>query len=83
MVCNNQIFFFKAYVGAAYALKMCNAYEPSCPVTNTEVLLLKIESIFFPSVLTCVLGSQKNLLLETVLLITHNTCFGFKIKFKF
>ena len=37
----------------------------------------KIEQTFScPSVLTCVLGAQKNRLIETVLLSTHNICFG-------
>ena len=31
------------------------------------------ESNYF---LTCVLGAQKNRLIETVLLSTHNICFG-------
>ena len=30
----------------------------------------------YPSVLTYVLGAQKNRLIETVLLCTHNICFG-------
>ena len=30
----------------------------------------------YPSVLTYVLGAQKNRLIETVLLSTHNICFG-------
>ena len=29
-----------------------------------------------PSILTFVLGAQKNSLIETILLSTHNTCFG-------
>ena len=33
-------------------------------------------NISYPSVLTYDLGAQKNLLTETVLLSTHNTCFG-------
>ena len=34
----------------------------------------------YPSVLTYVLGAQKNRLIETVLLSTHNICFGFDIR---
>ena len=30
----------------------------------------------YPSVLPCVLGAEKNRLIETVLLSTHNICFG-------
>ena len=33
-----------------------------------------------PSVLTYVLGAQKNRLIETVLLSTHNICFGWEIR---
>ena len=36
----------------------------------------KIVNIFLPISLTCVLGAQRNLLIETVLLSTHNICFG-------
>ena len=32
--------------------------------------------IFLSIIKTCVLGSQKNRLSETVLLSTHNICFG-------
>ena len=35
-----------------------------------------IINISDPSVLTYVLGAQKNRLIETVLLSTHNICFG-------
>ena len=34
---------------------------------------------FYLSVLTYVLGAQKNRLIETVLLSTHNICFGWEI----
>ena len=34
----------------------------------------------YPSVLTYVLGSQKNRLIETVLLSTHNIGFGLEIR---
>ena len=32
------------------------------------------------SLLTCVLGAQKNRFIETVLLSTHNICFGWEIR---
>ena len=40
------------------------------------------EVVFFsyPSILTYVLGAQKNRLIETVLLSTHNICFGWEIR---
>ena len=37
---------------------------------------LKSGIFSYPSVLACVLGAQKNRLIETVLLSTHNICFG-------
>ena len=37
---------------------------------------VKLSIISYPSVLTYVLGAQKNRLIETVLLSTHNICFG-------
>ena len=36
----------------------------------------KIVNISYPSVLTYVLGAQKNPLIETVLLSTHSICFA-------
>ena len=36
--------------------------------------------VSYPSVLTYVLGAQKNRLSETVLLSTHNVCFGREIR---
>ena len=34
----------------------------------------------YPLVLSYVLGAQKNRLIETVLLSTHNICFGWEIR---
>ena len=34
----------------------------------------------YPLVLTCVLGAQKNCLIETVLLSTYNICLGWEIR---
>ena len=36
----------------------------------------KIVNIFLPKFLAYVLGAQKNHLIETVILSTHNICFG-------
>ena len=36
----------------------------------------KIMNFSYPSILTYVSGAQKNFLIETVLLSTHNICFG-------
>ena len=48
---------------------------------NTEVKINKFFSVkllifSYPSVLTYFWGAQKNRLIETVLLSTHNICFG-------
>ena len=37
--------------------------------------------IIFLSTSTCVLGAQKNSLIETVLLSTHDICFGLEIRY--
>ena len=53
----------------------------------SQVVINKIErkavNMFLPSVLTYVLGAQMNRLIETVLLSTHNICFGCKIRKSF
>ena len=41
---------------------------------------VKLLLFSYPSIETCVLGAQKNRLIETVLLSTHNICFGLEIK---
>ena len=41
---------------------------------------MKMLIFSYPSVLTYVLGAQKNHLIETVLLSTHNICFGCEIR---
>ena len=47
---------------------------------NNEVSIdpdsVKLLFFSYPSILTCVLGALKNLIIETVLLGTHNICFG-------
>ena len=40
------------------------------------LLSLKLSLFSYLSVKTCVPGAQKNRLIETVLLSTHNICFG-------
>ena len=40
----------------------------------------KIVKNFLPLILAYVLGAQKNRLIETVLLSTHNICFGREIR---
>ena len=41
---------------------------------------IKLSLFSYPSIQTCVLGAQKNRLIETVLLSIHNICFGREIR---
>ena len=43
-------------------------------------MCVKLLLFLYPSIKTFVLGTQKNRLIETVLLSTHNICFGWEIK---
>ena len=45
-------------------------------MTDHRNFSVKLLIISFPSIVTYVLGAQKNRLIETVLLSTHNICFG-------
>ena len=45
-----------------------------------QKLSLKLWTFSYPSVVTYVLGAQKNCLIETVLLSTHNICLGWEKK---
>ena len=40
-----------------------------------KLLSVKLLIFFYPSVLTYIWGAQKNSLIKTVLLSTHNICF--------
>ena len=44
------------------------------------MLSVKLWIFSYPLVVTYVLGAQKNRLIETALLSTHNTCFGWEIR---
>ena len=41
---------------------------------------VKLWIFYYPSILTYVLGAQKNRVIETVLLSNHNICFGWEIR---
>ena len=43
---------------------------------------LKLHLFSYPPMQSCVLGAQKNRLIETVLLGAHNICFGLEIRKK-
>ena len=49
---------------------------PHCWKSHALALII----FSYPSVLAYVLGAQKNHLIETVLLSTHNICFGREIR---
>ena len=53
----------------AFSYKQCSGLDKQ----NIEH---KIAKCSYPSVLTYILGAQKNRLIETVLLSTHNIWFG-------
>ena len=40
-----------------------------------KIIRVKFKIFFYPYILAYVLGAQKNRLIETVLLSTHNICF--------
>ena len=44
--------------------------------TDKQNFSVKLRLFSYPSFKTCVLGVQKSRLTETVLLSTHNICFG-------
>ena len=46
-----------------------------------SILRVKLQIFSYPLILTCVLGAQKNRLIETVLSSTHNMCFGLEMRF--
>ena len=47
---------------------------------STKFLSVKMLMFSYLSVLTYVLSAQKNRLIQTVLLSTHNICFGLEIR---
>ena len=49
---------------------------PDYRASQAKIICVKLRLFSYLTVLTCVLGSQKNCLFETVLLSTHNICFG-------
>ena len=54
------------------SLKKIHAWaQMKVPLFSVKLLIIS-----YQSVLTYVLGAQKNRLFETVLLSTHNICFG-------
>ena len=57
--------------------------EAVCSIgPDMETFERKIVINFLPINLNMFLGAQKNCLIETVLLSTHNTCFDWEIKKK-
>ena len=49
-------------------------------MSDVRFLIAKLLILSYPSVLTYVWGAQKNRLIETVLLSTHNICFRLRNK---
>ena len=53
-----------------------NSAEQDLRPVKQKDFSVKLWLFSYPSVETCVLGAQKNRLTGTVLLSTHNICFG-------
>ena len=47
---------------------------------NKNKINVKMGIFPYPLIFTCILGAQKNRLIETVLLSTHNICFDQEIR---
>ena len=69
----------------------CCFKVPSLSIINETILNTGLEKqifsteiviIFLPILLRYVLGTQENPLIETVLLSTHNICFGWEVRKK-
>ena len=56
-----------------------NALSVSADIGPDQLLSVNLCTFNYSSILTCVLGAQKNPLNETVLLNTHNICFDREI----
>ena len=57
-----------------------NALQVTIGLDINSIFSVKLLIFSYLSVLTYVFGAQKNRLIETVLLSTHNICFGWEIK---
>ena len=62
---------------------MRNQFLLHAQVWISKFFSVKLYLFSYPSVLAYVLGAQKNSLIETVLLITHNICLGQRIRILF
>ena len=62
-----------AAVGIQICLQLKNFFHRFRYTKNFSV---NMQIFSYPSILTYVMGAQKNRLIETVLLSTHNICFG-------
>ena len=70
------------YLLVSSADNLCEQFGLRSGPTNcySKHLRVKLRIFSYPIILTCVLGVQKNYLIETVLLSTHNICFGWEIR---
>ena len=64
------------YMANIYACTMEIILHPADSGPDKQNLSIKLLIFSYPSVCTCVLGAQKNHLIEKVLLSTHNICFS-------
>ena len=72
------------YLDACTMFHMISAHYTKIPIIHTGLdnqnFQPAIVNIFLPVILSICLGAQKNRLIETVLLSTHNICFNCDIR---
>ena len=70
--------------GSYVSFTLCLLGNFSClfvhRASQANIFRIKLWLFSYPSVLTCVFDAQKNRLIETVLLSTHNICFCWEIR---
>ena len=69
------------YISSIIYLQRALLFEPEIKGPDKDSFCTYKMHLFpYPSIPTCVLGAQKNRLVETVLLSTHNICFVCEIR---
>ena len=66
----------------AWAAVSCKSVCKSTGLDKKKISV-KLKTFSYPLLLAYVAGAQKNSLIETVLLSTHNICFGWEIRKQF
>ena len=79
MVTGASFLLSRGHLVLFYMIHLRRSLSSSPPITGLDIqknFSKKMLIFSSPSVLTYVLGAHKNRLIETVLLSTHNICFG-------